>query len=857
MSKFTIAGIIQSIDHQLFCYDTTYCTYKDALVHEDDTLVMIIALSYSNSSGGKSYKFIDGVAMLKDYITGGPRVAFDVSNWRELERFINALYNTDPTLFQKYLTYTAVPGLQYYVYNGTICSRTTPFTTNAVDALDIVSFGYSRQLEGSYTSVEAPHIRNLSHRRIHLPDLVFTKTNDNEMNFENTLVSVDGVFCYPVYSPSTDELYACNGARFLKNTTDSNSLNILLMDFSKLGTLTHYKLSECKQELIIKNGTEIYQYVNPGPATTLHIDPATEIWKDAQYTMKFALPEGATNGVPLLSLAGRLFIPGLDDLFTYEKDGRIWVEFHITSNILDNIIASNLQHQNLFFNKSDMFRIVLSYVFCNIFIDQAYRYDEGTSTWLAIQFYMDQVIPFISILSTDKPFMVNRTDPCTVFGKGKIIFPKDSRGLLMNNRTREFIDYTRVPYKDQLLVTYTVQNPLFVQIREGSGINNDKLVSKPITYDELMFEAPNNLDIEYVPSERRYKLFTYAVINELTGAKQATSLYGESQEEPVEREAVEGGTIAVGYTFDELGVDDLRDAYEDEYCNRIDYRDEYGNLIECFKIGYHNVSGRWIIWDNLTNLPYAESDVDDDPVDEETTQSYKNLTWYKVLPYSDEKIVWYRTADGTRVNTDSNSVDRMGWSSIPAVYSDAHNRFNVGEFVKDPHHYSLISVCMPGDNGDNNLLDYEDNPEAQADPGDDLSHPMVPVLTAEYERVKDKIKIAQGTAPVPLAQLKVTPAFIGGNVSTTSLDVNNATNINAELTIYDGRYEQVDPEIVGTDRVWQHTNNENITIRYGVYSEHNAWLVMNGDTIIFATDIAGDGSAPYNTILTWSHINAE
>ena len=852
MAKFTIAGIIQTIDHQLFCYDTTFRTYKEALIFTDNTLKMIVVVSYINIEGGLSYQFLDGAKIITDYLTGGPKVVFSspydespydefhVDSWETFEIFINRMYDADITLYQKYLTYTAVPGVQHYIYKGTVRTRITPFTANMEDAVQVISLGYTNDIEGSYTNVNTPKIRNISHRRVHLPDLVFTKTAvDSEINFKNTLVSVDGIVCFPVYSAETDELYARNGARFLCNTTDSNSLNILLMDFSKMGDMDHYKLSECKQELIVKSGTKLYQYYNPGKGTTLHMDPSVEFWQDAQLSLRFALPEGATNGTPILSIAGRLFMPGMDDIFTYEQDGRVWVEFHISAGILENIIASNLQHQNLFFKKSSFFRIVLSYVFCNMFVDQAYEYDEGTDTWLAIQFYMDQIIPFISILHTDKPLVINRNKPICVFGKGKIIFPKDSRGLLMNDLTREFIDYTRIPYKDQLLATFSIQNPLFVQDRDGNGINQNRRISMDFydfntVLDMMPVDPTTRSQVYFNIFEKRYKLITNVQEHTLPGLDP----YDESITVPITKSIF---AISEELPYVKDGNDDVI-IYEWS-----DIESEAGGTIPV----YHAAINTWVLYDD-SGLVIALSDIDT----AHTDTSYQNLHWFKTMPPNAGTIKWYLVVEGNNVIPDGVKFDRMGWDAINPHFLDQYNRVTHGEYVKDPHHYSMLFICTPSETGDSDLLDDNDNPAKQADPEDDLSNPMVPVLTVEKERVKDPIKIGRGIAPAELTQIRVMPTFVNGDASTSLLTVKYAENIDRTLGIYDGQYQQTVDGEVGTARIWRQKADTSITIQYGEYNGQTAWLIKKNDDVIFFTDLADTGSAPYNTVLTWSYVNA-
>ena len=508
---FTIAGVIQILDNQLYCYDTSFRTYQEALKFDDTTMKLIVIVEAKKDLERK-FMFVDMNKLLSKYLVVQEYVNYHVTCWPELLEFFEDLYDYDNgETFNTYLTESPVPRYMHYKLNGEDRTRITPFPSNMNDSIKIVSLGYTQDIHGSYVNKDFPKIRDLSHRRINLPDLVFTKKDTLDMDFRNTIPSIDGVVCYPIYSEETEELYACNGARMLTNTNYDASLNILLMDFSKMGNLTCYKLSECRPELIIRNGNDIWVYDDPNRMTTLTVDPDLEYWKQSQFTLKFYLPEGASPGEPMLSLAGRLFMKGLDDLISYTDDnGRIIVEFRITSGILENIVAANLQHQNLFYKQTSLFRVILSYVFGNIFLDQAYHHDRGREEWIAFQFHLDQIIPFVAMIQTHEGVMygVDRVDPLALLSPGKILFPPYARGLLMNRKTREFVDYVRIPYKDQTLVTVVSQPPLHISRREGGNTNNDPRTSDEVTYAEMTQYAPADLVVDYNVNMSAYTMTT-------------------------------------------------------------------------------------------------------------------------------------------------------------------------------------------------------------------------------------------------------------------------------------------------------------------------------------------------------------
>lgn len=582
---FSIAGIIQEIDNQLYCYDTSYKTYEEALQFDDNTLKLIVALE-ARYDDKRTWFFVDMNKLLSKYLRFSEYVEFNIHDWNDLIEFFEHLYDHDNgEAFSQYLTKTIVPRYQLYRDNGKERTRITQFKGNLDDSIKIVSFGYSKDLYGSYVNKDFPKVRDIPHRRISMPDLVFSKKDTFDMDFANTIPSIDGVVCYPIYSRETGELYACNGARFLKNTNEDKSLNILLMDFSNLGTLRHYKLSECRPELIIKNGTQIWVYDDPNRIASVALDPDVVFWQQSQFTLKFRLPEGAANGEPILSLAGRIFMKGLDDLSSYlDENGRTVVEFHITSGILENIVAANLQHQNLYFKNTSIFRVVMSYVFGNIFVDQGYEYDAGSDEWIAAQFHMDQVIPFITMIDVKEglSYGVDKVDPLALLSPGQILFPPFGKGLLMNKATREFVDYVRIPYKNQTLVTCTVQPTLHISTREGANTNNDPMESDPGTLDSIMQFAPKDIEIHYNPIEGKYLAFT----------REENRIWAESQSAPFERM---GGGVRP-YTWEQItsGLTGLEKIPE---------------YIPCSKI--------WVLKKN--GVVYAVSDTD--------STSFTNLPW--------------------------------------------------------------------------------------------------------------------------------------------------------------------------------------------------------------------------------------
>jgi hypothetical protein len=81
--------------------------------------------------------------------------------------------------------------------------------------------------------------------------------------------------------------------------------------------------------------------------------------------------------------------------------------------------------------------------------DDVYRYQ-----------YSDYQKAFVVILHNEKDIRLTRIPAKTAIKPDKLVFPEGAGGLLVNNQTLEIIDYVRIKYRHDTLVTTTMQRPL-------------------------------------------------------------------------------------------------------------------------------------------------------------------------------------------------------------------------------------------------------------------------------------------------------------------------------------------------------------------------------------------------------------
>ena len=446
----SIVGIVEYTKHGPICYDTSYKTVEE-VSQSPYAISLVLEVTKGHSSIHQYLNFVLFQAKYHPALT----------SWDDIVSICETHVSDDT--WDDLFIYTAVPKYQMYAEVKddvrTEYRRVTPFESNIRDHIVPFSLDHANYVTGSYLNKKAPFIRNIKARIRTMPDLVFTKTNEGDISFQNTLVSVDGNFGYPEYSEATDELYIKNGAYFLRGTVGPDQ-NIVFLDFSDMiapdTIMESYYFHECCPELLIdtKDGVELYHGDTPVVDTLL--DRSINFWKDSDVTINFSIPVATIPSeqdyLPLVCFGGKLFMPGIDDVnhFVCQNNGKdyLHISLHLDIEELTRIVAANLQHAGIFVGKSSFYQVAVTYILSNIFTARAYNIPESSDEWRAIAYLCKADIPFVSVLTTDKQYAFMTTDPFMKLHDGELAFPTGSRGFLMNLQTKEILDYNRIVYAD-------------------------------------------------------------------------------------------------------------------------------------------------------------------------------------------------------------------------------------------------------------------------------------------------------------------------------------------------------------------------------------------------------------------------
>ena len=474
-----IAGIIQQTRNGLECFDISYMTLAEANTVAAFRTVVVLAISSQTET---IYQYIDLASLVNKY---------DISptTWDDIIIIYNQHHN-DKTWSDVFI-YTDVPKQQLYKINDHIFAVTTPFVSNMKDRIKCYSLDHYDYVTGSYLNKKAPYIRNIKSRIRVMPDLVFTKTGKEDVNFENTLVSVDGNLGFPEYDPTTDELYIKNGAYFLRGTSGPDQ-NIVFMDFSdmiKPGTkIINKYFHECAPELIIGDKDNIELYHNETGALGTLFSRQIGWWKQATAAIRFTVPltnidiDNTIEYVPLVCFGGRLFLPGIDNVdynqYIYNKNNvattHVKVTLKLDLNLLSAVVASNLKHAGIFMGNSSFYHASISYVLSNIFTANVANIPMSTDEWRAIAYLCKADIPFVTLLPMNRAFAFSKINPSMTLHDGEFIFPFNSRGILFSEQTKEIMDYNVKDYTKTTVIETEPRKALYLSQRgqSASHLNN-------------------------------------------------------------------------------------------------------------------------------------------------------------------------------------------------------------------------------------------------------------------------------------------------------------------------------------------------------------------------------------------------
>lgn len=483
-STVNIAGVIQQNFNEVICFDITYRTLAETRTVPATSIVVVLAIT---SPTGTIHQFINLETLERKY-----RI---LDNWDDVLVLYRAYHNDKS--WSDTFTYSSVPRDMYYKLDDKIFITKTPFTSNMKDHVSIFGLDHTDQVTGSYLNKKSPYVRNIKSRIRTMPDLVFTKTAKATINFENTLVSVDGNLGYPEYDPTTDELYVKNGAYFLRGTPGPDQ-NIVFMDFSdmiKSGTSIIKKyFHECSPDLIIGEGDEVTIYHNDIGAVETLLSRDVAWWREVDTTIKFTvqlkdkLADPEVQYVPIVCFGGRLFLPGIDkiDYHQYFKaDGGVYypnveVSIKVNLDLLSAIVASNLQHAGIFMGNSSFYHASITYALSNIFTSNPANIPMSTDEWRAIAYLCKADIPFVTILPMDKQYAFTKIEPTMSIHDGELIFPYRSRGLLFSKQTKEIIDYNVKDLTSTTMVETEPRQALYLSQR-GQAVAHLGKVQGPVT----------------------------------------------------------------------------------------------------------------------------------------------------------------------------------------------------------------------------------------------------------------------------------------------------------------------------------------------------------------------------------------
>ena len=566
-----IAGIVQQTNKQNFCYDTSAISLDEILKQSDGMHPIVIVMK--DEVDNYFFYNLSAIMQKQDIVING------VTDWESLETYLN---NLDNTVLKYFKCAVIVPTRMKVIEDNKIKMIITPFRSNAQVELGIFSVENTNEVSASYGSHILPAVRNNKLIKWKLNDLVFTKNRGSKVNFNNTIPFVDGVACYPfIYN---DELYALEGSKLLVVNTSPNK-NVVLVDFSKFGDLTTYRMSACEYISLDGFDTESIPATEQGSNDGTKHQSTVDIFTNEIVSLKFSLPENAVSGIPFVCIFGRIFSPFNSDVVYYkENKNKTIIQVNIPRFTLERIFASNLQKYNKVIKGTsiipvsiknsifDLFRnreldvdatvnitnsqydilndknyelvdtnakstnriwkngdCVISYntsenrweikyqdtllyyakyerIIDGETVDETakcapwsskltWRIQSGTlenniqlehnvSEIVSLK-YADECIPFVSVLQTNKKLNYSIQTCRRSIGKDKLVFDKDAGGLLINTKTKEVVDYTRVFFKDETLVTIGSYKPLKLSDKENAesvintnfGFMNHNIVS--------------------------------------------------------------------------------------------------------------------------------------------------------------------------------------------------------------------------------------------------------------------------------------------------------------------------------------------------------------------------------------------
>lgn len=506
----TILGVVINIGAtEHVCYHPNYKSLKDIRDNLDKFDVAVLVFENFENS----FFVLD----LKKLFSVQDLLAFN--NWEDLHQFVE---HQDADWLSLYMGTAIVPThMQINDTTSVLC----PFGSFTGNQMKIFSFE-----NGNYGDVELGDAGSPYHRdsRINSPrmkDVVFS--NLNGIDIENSIPVIYGCAFKPSVwvneATHKKEMFALQAGRVLsyakwnqkrvktaphslarnnKNDIIGNSYaggeapvprsyyyneGILMLDFSPLGTIDIIDgkdLFDIKLTLIGHNNKDVPRTNLVQTEDEYRFDPndwvrgEIPVLNATSFKLSFLLPPEQKSGIPIVCIFGRLLFVQ-EYVSIHDTSKGLHVTVTLPKDLLERILLSNMQHYGHHIDGTTNIQVLLETALKHLFSTDKINYINPDFEDLKLQKYTDFVKPFVVMLHTKSKIHLSRIKPKMTIMPDKLVFPANSGGLLVNTRTLEIIDYVRVNYKHDTLVTYPMQCPLNM-LQDGSP---DKLVHPQLGYE--------------------------------------------------------------------------------------------------------------------------------------------------------------------------------------------------------------------------------------------------------------------------------------------------------------------------------------------------------------------------------------
>lgn len=525
-----IIGVILSKELVCECKSTNICDMTELL----KTLFTYrsVFLALKDELGNYSYyNMIKLYSTQPMYREDGPTLD-DIDTWDELTDYLTGMPTEMLALYEERILVPNIMEVEEGRY------QITPFRSNLEEQLKVCSLENTIGFTIEYANHAIPFYRESQSKTWNLPDLAL-RQEQPLINMSGTIPIINGrAFYREVWTnPDThqEEMFIHQAGRWLmhsnwngmntrtvkhkyipsdhsykplyvpyagneqpSSTSYQYNKNMLAIDFSEIGSIELIKLSDCLEGKVLGTDTTIY---NP-PVT----DDINKSWIkrpitggiSSSYTISFKLPSINPQGIPIVCICGRLYYPH-DGVDTMMDGDQVKVVLTIDHNEFKHILLSNMQWFDKHVGTSTMLDIKVYTTLSQLFIDPLIG--NGTPEDAERYLYEDLSIPFVIWLTTDKRIVTTTSKPEMLIRPDKLLFQQHAGGILMNRKTREVVDYVRIPYDRGVITNMAMQRPLCTLLQEDVY----HLMGNAVGYERsawvgknryIKFPAPNIRDID-------------------------------------------------------------------------------------------------------------------------------------------------------------------------------------------------------------------------------------------------------------------------------------------------------------------------------------------------------------------------